>query len=73
MRPLPLLPRIIVTGYAIFPLIATAQYALSPLISAWPRLVQTLVMVTIVVPIAVICVVPVMSAAYRKVFAQAAD
>lgn len=64
MTPIPLPARLAVTWLAIFPLVAIAQAILQPLLAGWPPLLVTAVVMTAVVPIAVMWAVPALSRAY---------
>jgi hypothetical protein len=73
LPPLPLLVRIVVTWLAIFPLVILVGLALAPLVNGWPGIVQTAVLMTVVVPLAVIWVVPALTKAAVRLRARGAS
>jgi antibiotic biosynthesis monooxygenase (ABM) superfamily enzyme len=66
VQPLPLPVRIALTWVAIFPLVLLAQYALRPLVQAWPLPLATALTMGVVVPVAVIWAVPLLSRWYAR-------
>lgn len=58
MPTLPIPARLVITWLAIFPLVAMVQALLQPLLTTWPIVLVTAATTAVVVPIAVIWVVP---------------
>lgn len=68
--PLNVHERALVTWAAIFPLVLAAQAALSPLVHAWPAVLQVFAMTLVVVPVASYVVMPRLMALYARLTRQ---
>ncbi|MBY0688663.1 hypothetical protein [Microbacterium marinilacus] len=62
----PVLPRIVITWLAIFPLVVVCRLLVTPLLPGWPDLAQTAIVMAVVVPVAVLWAVPLLTRGYVR-------
>ncbi|MGM1016680.1 MAG: hypothetical protein ACQEW8_03975 [Actinomycetota bacterium] len=55
-----------ITWLAILPLVTLFRFLLAPLVGGWPDLLQTALVMTLVVPVAVLWAVPLLTRAYLR-------
>lgn len=72
MKPLPLPVRLVVTWLAIFPLVALAQYLLTPMVADWPHMLATGLTMALVVPVAILVTMPLLSRWTARLLARPA-
>lgn len=66
MRPLPRPVQALVTWIAILPLVLSVSALVAPLTAGWPDPLRTTLVITVVVPLAVFWVVPILARATQR-------